>query len=1104
MPTNEFTDVQSIHDFKSLVKYLRKGLNWPIDEETPADELTFDYKASELGIDDRLAVKVKEIKQLRPLTGNQPWGVFWIQFEQKQLPVVVMRRILSALVKKQRGRSGHQKMWDLPDLMFISATGEGNERGISFAHFQEVDGKPQLRTFAWDVKETHLYYIKNVNLDALRWPTDNGRDANAWQEQWSEAFSVPHRYVPTTAEMLAKKMAQIASYIREAVKLIYGMEHVGRGSLHKLHMNLKLDLISDLSEDDFADMYAQTVTYGLFAARATRSGGFSGSDATALIEHTNPFLRELLEQMMNQQSLDLDELGVTELTDLLGKVNMEAILQSFGKQKRGEDPVIHFYETFMREYDPAQKTKRGEFYTPDAVVSFIVRSVDHLLKTEFDCPDGLATSSANANGFKPVILDPATGTGTFLKYVVEVIWETFYEKNRKLSNKDRRVKWNRFVRENVLPRLYAFELKMSPYTIAHMKVGLALQEKGFDFDDGERLQIYLTNALQPAHEVARVDTAALAHEAERSNEVKNKAPITVVIGNPPYSGHSANASRDSKGDLNFVGKLLQDYYKVDGKPLGEKNPKWLQDDYVKFLRFAQWRINKSEAGIVAMITNHGYLDNPTFRGMRQQLIQTFDEIYILDLHGNLKKKETSPDGSKDENVFDIQQGVAICFFVKHLHGTGNARVFHANLYGTRDFKYEWLLTHHSDVGSINWTPVSPITPFYFFIPQSSNLQSEYNKGWSIADIFKVYSLGILTKRDSLVIDKNENILLKRMKSFADKSLRDVDAANEFGLAMQDKDRWNLPQARKHLQTEGVQKKNIRELIYRPFDMQYVYYDAELVARLNRKVMYHLEFSNLALIVGRQGGATGSEIWDVAFATNHLVDQNIFRRGGGTVFPLYLYTENVTDLFMYTSSKSVSPEKVANLGAAFVREFELGLGMKLTKEDSGNLKTTFGLSDIFFYTYAILYSNGYRTRYAEFLALDFPRIPTTKNLSLFVKLVALGKRLYMLHTLEADIPDDLIEKLGLSDGPNIIDKGYPQYSNEVIWINKSQKFVNITKEVWEFEIGGYQVCYKWLKDRQGERLLEDEIRRFKTIIYSVSETYDLMNEIDEIIPSWPIE
>lgn len=316
MPTTEYTDIQSIHDFKSLIKYLRKGLNWPVDEEL-VDDLSFDYKAAELGIDDTKAVKIKEIKQLRPLTGNQPWGVFWIQFEQKQLPVVVMRRILSALVRKQRGRKGSQKTWDLPDLMFISATGAGNERGISFAHFQEVDGKPQLRTFAWDVKETHLYYIKNLNLNALRWPAD-ARDVDAWRRQWGEAFTVAHREVPRTAEMLANKMAQIASYIREAVELTYSMEHAG-GSLHQLHLNLKLDLISDLTEDDFADMYAQTVTYGLFAARATRSGDFAkraeggGTDAAALIEHTNPFLRELLEQMTNQQSIDLDELGVTEL-----------------------------------------------------------------------------------------------------------------------------------------------------------------------------------------------------------------------------------------------------------------------------------------------------------------------------------------------------------------------------------------------------------------------------------------------------------------------------------------------------------------------------------------------------------------------------------------------------------------------------------------------------------------------------------------------------------------------------------------------------------------------------------------------------------------------
>ena len=376
------TDIRAITDFPSLIRYLRTDLGWPVDEEQ-VDDLTFEYRPAELGMEESQAVKIREIKQLRPLAGNQPWGIFWIDFEPKRLPVTVMRRILAALVRKQRGQASRQATWNLRDLMFISATGSGSQRGISFAHFREDEqGRPRLFTFSWDVRESHLYYIKKLNLGALKWP-QNPADTQSWREQWSAAFRVPQGYVPQTAEMLAQEMARIAGDIREAVATLYEVEHVG-GPLHQLHLSLKMSLISDLDPAEFADMYAQTVTYGLFAARATRSGEFASeteAGAGALVSHSNPFLRELLEQLILKRGdasipLDLDELGVEELAGLLRKVDMEAILMDFNRQKRGEDPVIHFYETFMKYYDPKQKARRGEFYTPDPVVSCLLYTSD--------------------------------------------------------------------------------------------------------------------------------------------------------------------------------------------------------------------------------------------------------------------------------------------------------------------------------------------------------------------------------------------------------------------------------------------------------------------------------------------------------------------------------------------------------------------------------------------------------------------------------------------------------------------------------------------------------------------------------------------------------
>ena len=1078
MPNPEFADIRAIQDFPSLIKYLRTELGWPVDEEQ-ADDLSFDYRPAELGLDERLAVKVRAIKQLRPLAGRQPWGIFWIDFEPRRLPVVVMRRILAALVRRQRGQNAHQATWDLRDLMFISATGEGQQRGISFAHFREDEpGKPQLYTFSWDVHESHLYYIQKLNLAALRWP-EHTTDAAAWREQWSGAFSVPQGYVPQTAEMLAKEMARMAREIREAVSEIYAVEHVG-GPLHQLHLSLKMSLISDLEPADFADMYAQTVTYGLFAARATRSGDFTDAESgvKGLLAHTNPFLRELLGQLTDQQSVDLDELGISGLTTLLGKVDMEAILQSFGRQKRGEDPVIHFYETFMREYDPKQKMRRGEFYTPDAVVSFIVRSVDHLLKTEFNCPDGLAASAPNAEGFMPVILDPATGTGTFLKYVIEVVWDTFYEKNKRLSAADRTVKWNRYVRESLLPRLYAFELKMSPYTIAHMKVGLALQEKGFEFADGERLQIYLTNALQPAHEVARVDTVALAHEAEQANEVKNKAPITIVIGNPPYAGHSSNASRDHQGNYNFIGSLLQDYYKVDGKPLGEKNPKWLQDDYVKFLRFAQWRINQSGSGIVAMITNHGYLDNPTFRGMRQQLMQSFSEIYVLDLHGNTKKKETAPDGSKDENVFDIQQGVAICLMVKKPGTTGLAKVFHADLLGLREYKYECLMTHHCHIGSVEWSKLQPESSQYLFCPQNTTLLSEYEYYPKITEILGLNLLGFQTHRDPVAVSFDKLTLRKQITDYL-KHNYSVAKFDEF----------------------------CKECDYRPFDHRFVYLGKDVCDRPRLDIIGHLFSPNFALGIGRQGMAIGDVEWQVVCCSKGPMDANIFRRGGVNLFPLYLYpSRNAIQKGFFDIQENYSVNaRQPNLSREYIISCQECLNLSFIPEGNGDLITNFGPEDAFHYIYAILHSPSYRKRYAGFLKMDFPRIPITSDLELFRELCELGGELVAWHLLEKPIQQT--EYYFLGDTPSQpISPGYPKRYNDSIMVNPAEAFQQVPEDVWNFQIGGYQVCAKWLKDRRGRQLSAEDIAHYLKILSALTATIELMGKVDESIQAhggWPI-
>ncbi len=471
-----------------------------------------------------------------------------------------------------------------------------------------------------------------------------------------------------TPQELARRMAGIAQIIRDIIQRSLKAEGE-QGSLHdQMHVFQEV-LLPGLSEDEFADMYAQTIAYGMFAAKCMAgTGEFTREKAAFALPKTNPFLRQLFAHIAG---VDLDERlvwAVEDLVFLLNHADIAAVLQDFGKRTRQEDPVVHFYEDFLREYDPELKELRGVYYTPEPVVSYIVRSVDRILKTDFGMPEGLADKtkiSWTPLGGKTIethrlhILDPALGTGTFLYHVIRHIYEQLVEQGNAGL-------WPDYVREHLLPRIHGFELLMAPYAVAHMKLGILLPETGYDFSTDERLGVYLTNSLEEAFRSEETLPLAqwLVAEADAAGAVKRDYPVMVILGNPPYSGHSANRSKDESGNPTFIGKLLQDYYKIDGKPLGEKNPKWLQDDYVKFIRFAQWRIERTGQGILAFITNHGYLDNPTFRGMRQSLMKTFDKIYILDLHGNAKKKETAPGGGKDENVFDIQQGVAICLCVK--------------------------------------------------------------------------------------------------------------------------------------------------------------------------------------------------------------------------------------------------------------------------------------------------------------------------------------------------------------------------------------------------------------------------------------------------------
>lgn len=1107
--------LREIKTFPSLVKYLRDELDWPIETDD-FEELTFDYRPEELGIDPKTAANIQEIKQLRPLVTNQPWGIFFIKFEPKHLPIVVLRRILSQLVIKKRAsaRKSEQASWNLNDLLFISNYGEGDRRQITFAHFAQdkITGDlPTLKVLGWDDADTalHIDHVHQELKEKLCWP-ENKNDLDGWREKWSSAFILRHREVITTSIDLSIHLADLAKRIRSRANQILNIE-TENGPLRKLHKAFQQALIHDLEKDDFADMYAQTIAYGLLAARASRPTGITSKDLPDMVSITNPFLKGMLGTFLTvggrKGKMDFDELGIREIVDLLNSpdTHMKDILRDFGDRTRQEDPVIHFYELFLAEYDKKKKVERGVFYTPQPVVSYIVRSVHEILQKEFGLEDGLADTTTwgeivkrNPTIKKPEvvspdeafvnILDPAVGTATFLVEVIDVIHNTMTTKWRKngLNEKQILAEWNEYVPKHLLSRLCGFELMMAPYAIAHMKLGLKLMETGYHFASDERARIFLTNSLEPASDMDKqleMWSPELAHEAQAVNKVKRHKHFTVVIGNPPYSYESAN-----RGE--WISTLVKEYYQVDGQPLAERNPKGLQDDYVKFIRFAQKCIEEANEGIMGFITNHGFLDNPTFRGMRQNLIRSFEEIYLYDLHGNAKKREKSMDGSDDKNVFGIQQGVAITVGIREKEMTVPARTHHADLLGSRQVKYDSLNASH--LRKTTWALIQPTSPFYLFVAQDSHLRSEYEYGWKISELTKMNSVGIATSRDDLTIHYNPQDVITTVRKFVAFSVE--KARNEFRLGNDARD-WQVALAQEDLKTQPITKSLVKEILYRPFDFRYTYYTGKtrgFISMPRYELIRHMLSPNLALYVGRQGQAIGGAEWNLIFCGKLMEDYNLYRRGNNACFPLFLYPPNERELNL----KSVRP----NFNPEFLKS--LAERLKLQQVEPHWLPKGIIPEDIFQYAYAIFYSPNYRNRYAEFLKIDFPRLPLTSSLDLFHALVGLGSELVALHLMESSKLNKPLTKLVGKDDNEVVKV---RYEDKTVWINSSQGFQGVAEDVWNFQIGGYQVCEKWLKDRKGRGLSDEDISHYHRILVAVSETIRLMSEIDKVIEKhggWP--
>lgn len=647
-------ELAKVNSFPRLVDLLRDKLEWPIPEDYGLQDVVFEYEPHELGLKDEDAAKLREIHQLRPLVTGQPWGIFFLSFEDKAMSVTVLRRILRKLVVTKRGtsQSADRAAWLKEDLIFAANFGQSGERELAFVHFSDgaaTGDLPVMKVLGWNARDTILHNRHAAGLlsKQLVWP-DDPSDQRGWRNQWASAFEVGHREVITTSQELAKRLAALAGDIRARANQLLAAE-TDTGPMRTMLDAFRKNLIHDLDEDGFADMFAQTICYGMLAARISRPVGIIADNLADMVPKTNPFLKELFANFLHiggrdkRQGMDFDELGVRDVVDMLNRANMEAVLRDFGDKNPKEDPVIHFYELFLKEYDPQKRMQRGVFYTPRPVVNFIVRGVDEILQTEFDLPLGLAdtstwaelaartdkiTLSDQVDPKAPFvqILDPATGTGTFLVEVIDLIHKRMVEKWKADGKSQTEIKaaWNIYVPQHLLPRLTAFEMMMAPYAIAHMKIGLKLVETGYTFGSEERAHVFLTNALEPAHDLDMeflFMSEALAHEAQAANNAKEKVAFTVILGNPPYgpSNETINPTKLPNGKPNWIGTLIEDFLFFNGAKITERNSKPLKADENKFIRLALHYIEKCRFGICGFINPHGYLDAVVTRGMRQYL-----------------------------------------------------------------------------------------------------------------------------------------------------------------------------------------------------------------------------------------------------------------------------------------------------------------------------------------------------------------------------------------------------------------------------------------------------------------------------------------------------
>lgn len=906
-------------------------------------------------------------------------------------------------------------------------------------------------------------------------------------------------------------------------------------------------LVPDLTAEQFADMYAQTAAYGLFTARvfehtkllggavelvpaSMKHNPFNLEKAAYLIPKANPFLRQFFQHVASPDLNFQLRWLIEQIADGLRYTELDKVLHRQGRRHGFEDPIFHFYETFLAEYDNTIREQRGVYYTPEPVVDFIVRSVDVLLKERFHCPDGLADK-------KTLILDPATGTATFLRRVIDVI-------HKRIMASGNAGIWTQYVHERLLPRVFGFEWMMAPYTVAHLKLELQLQELGFGFNQGERLNVFLTNTLDQLHSKT---TALLgdwiARENEGAEKVKLTEPVEVVLGNPPYFGESRNKSA-------WIMALLRSYKtEPEGGPLKERNSKWLNNDYVKFIRFAHDRIARTGHGIVAFITSNSWLDSPTFRGMRSQLMQEFNEIYVLDLHGNANKGERTPEHllaqGDDKNVFDIVEGVGITFLVKlpqtqpaetfeltapdtsivtdkkgkKLEGqklaggkiTHHAQIRHLDLWGSREYKYDWL--EKQSLGDVAWQVLKPRLPLLLLVPRDESDIDEYEKGWKVTDVFPFYGTGVITKCDQLNIHFSPQECLALVTWFVNSTESAARARLRLPkAAVRD---WSYQKAIEDVTSSGLDPANIRPILYRPFDTRYTYYTGRpkgiMGWPVERLMNQFTAGPNVALITSRMTKGERFAHAQVTDKISEVICMSSKTSNNGFIFPLWHAPKAPL------AGIPLTDQRYPNLSPGFLATLAQSLGKSTIQPH--HLPDAVSPEDVLTYVYAVLHAPSYRQRYSQYLKSDFPRIPiaviapTDKAHSakpfaaVWKALIPLGHELMELHLLRK-VPAEPRARFPHEGSRQVEKVRYEAPKDKSpgrVWINTTQCFEGVEPGTWAFMVGGYQVCEKWLKIRKGRTLTLQDIEHYQNIVAALTRTRAVMTAIDDVVNGtlWPL-